>query len=153
MKRTKTMKTIAYALAIVLAAMAVPAVNCSAYYSDSNYAYIATPKIEVDFVILEYKEKNGELTITGCYDYDPEFCVNPFKGGYIAVCVFNGVLEIPSHIDDRLVVDIQSLSGNDTFHTIVVPDAITKILRTAFAGQDYAVETADKELRLITIYI
>lgn len=150
----KTIKTIAYALSAVMAVTAVPTVGCSAYnYPDSTYAYIAAPKVDVNFVILEYKEKDGELTITGCYDYDPEFCVNPFKGGYIAVCVFNGVLEIPSHIDDKLIVDIQSLSGNDTFHTIIVPDAITKILRTAFAGQNYTVDTADDELRLKTLYI
>ncbi len=134
------------------------AIECKAeYYGGENSPYIITQKkTTVDFVILAYKNNDGNLTITGCYDYDPEFAVNPYSNGdsygFVAVSVFDRVLEIPSHIDGNLVTEIKNLSGNDTFDTIIVPDAIDKILKTAFCGMDYAVETADNECRIKTLY-
>lgn len=152
-----TIKPIALALSAALTFSVFSVVNCSAEtYQDNDYIYIKPPKetVTVDFVILGYKEKKGELTITGCYDYDPYFPGVPYYGygGYIPVMIMDGVLEIPSHIDDKPVVDIKNLSGNDKFTKIVVPDAITKILKSAFRGKNYEVGTADGELRLVTVY-
>lgn len=151
-------KTIIKALASSTLALAticatVPAEPCLAY-SENDYVYIAPQEatVKIDFVILRYSEDNGELTITGCYDYSEDIRVNPLTGGYIALAVVNGILEIPSHIDGKPVVDIRYLSNNSTFDTIIVPDAITKILRTAFGDKLYSVETAERECRVVTMY-
>ena len=151
----KTIKAISLALSLAFTLTAVPVTGCSAEtYSDSDYIYIKQPEetVKVDFVVLGYSEKNSELTITGCYDYEPNPKLNPYRKGFIAVCVFDGVLEIPSHIDDKPVVDIKNLSGNDKFYKIIVPDRVTKILKSAFKDKHYEVDTAKKELRLVTLY-
>lgn len=142
----KTTKILAMTTAAVMAFSAVPIV-CSA--ESDIWTSNRVQSMEVDFVILGYIEKHGELTITGCYDYDPIFSCN---GGYIAVCVFNGELSVPSHIDEKPVVGIKSLSGNTTINKLIIPESVTEISKTAYNGCTLSTETTEDELRLATLY-
>lgn len=143
----KTKRILAMAATAVMVLSAIPTV---CYAETAIWTSNTVKAVEVDFVILGYKEKNGELTITGCYDYDPMFRCN---GGYIAVCVFNGELSIPSHIDEKPVVGIKSLSGNTTIKKLIIPESVNEISKTAYNGCSLSVETTENELKLITLYI
>ena len=142
----KIKKILAAITAMAMSVATVPTVSVAAYENWGNYY---THTVQVDFLILGYSEKNGELTITGCYDYDPLFRCN---GGYIAVCLFDGVLSVPSHIDGKPVIGIKNLSGTDSIHKLIIPETVTNISETAYSGCNLITEYTEKELKLITLY-
>lgn len=147
--KMKTKKILAMTAAAIMIVSAIPTV-CYAENSVWTKSTVQVKSMNVDFAILGYKEKNGELTITSCYDYDPMFSCN---GGYIAVCVFNGELTIPAFIDEKPVIGIKSLSGNTHISKLIIPESVAEISETAYNGCTLSVETTDDELKLRTLYV
>lgn len=148
----KIKKIVSILAAATLAVSAVPTVVSaeSVWGNAPAVQTISKPKITVDFLMLGYSEnKDGELTITGCYDYDPLF---KCSGGYICVCIFNGDLSVPSSIDGKPVVGIKNMSGNNKIDKVIIPESVKDIDVTAYHGCNLVTERTDEELSLMTLY-
>lgn len=147
--KTKTILALISAAAIAVNPMSAV---CSAAEYYPTYEVRESSTSDTGFAILGYNEKNGELTITSCFDYNPDFKVNPKVGGYIAVFYLNGTLQIPSHIDDKPVIGIKSLSGYEKISEVIIPDSVANISRTAYSGCNLIIKTSEDEFRLTTMY-
>lgn len=138
------------ALAMVTGVATMPVTAVNEYRHTYELQRVSKePTFDLQFVIFGYKEVDGNLIITSCFEYSADF--HSF-GGYTASSIFNGTLKIPSSIDGKAVIGIDGLSGNKNIERLIIPETVTEISDTAFRGCNLTVETTEREHSLVTVY-
>lgn len=156
MKNTK--KVMALTAAAVMALSALPVTYCSAAdYTAWESPYISPvieEKTSLEFVVIMWSEnEDGTITITGCSPmYSTKVSDYP-TSNVVGSFVYNGTLELPSHISGKEVTKIGGINIAKTVgaKNVIVSENITEISENAF-GKGVTVLTTDEELRLSPVY-
>lgn len=149
MKIKEKALTILAALGLTLST--VPSVNSYAV------TYDETPqKTEnsAEFAVLMWKEnKDGTIAITGCVPFTSPRISDYPTTNLVSIFIFNGNMQIPSHICDKEVTKISgvNLTKNLNVKYVTINENLTDISKTAFSDDVY-ITTTEKEFKLSPVY-
>lgn len=153
-----TKKVLAIMLTAIMGLFSIPTLSCSAAeqagWENTYYSTVYEESFTLDFIVIMWSENsNGELTITGCSPmYSSKVSDYPTPN-VLGSFVFNGRLELPSHINGKPVTKISgvNIARSVGAKIVIINENITDISETAF-GKGVSIMTTDKELRQAPIY-
>lgn len=153
-----TKKILAIILTVIMGLFTTPTLSCSAaeqtWWESTYYSAAYEESFTLDFIVIMWSENsNGELTITGCSPmYSSKVSDYP-TSNVLGSFVFNGKLELPSHINGKPVTKISgvNIARSVGAKIVIINENITDISETAF-GKGISVMTTDKELKQSPIY-
>ncbi|MCM1524047.1 MAG: hypothetical protein NC120_06275 [Ruminococcus sp.] len=143
-------KTLAAVSSLVLAMSSFPAVPCNAYsgYTVGN----AVKETTAEFAVVMWTEKDGELTITGCMPMTSTLVSDYPTSNIVSVFVYNGKLELPSHINGKAVTAIKgyNITAGLNVKSVTVNENID--IGDKAIDKDISVILTDKEIKLSPVY-